>query len=341
VDTSRPSLRTKWTRRARPQLLPDIEPALSRLRTSQPLALAGWQLASLQASLKSTFLALLKLPACSAYAAVLVERLQALGAQTQAEAARRIMEKARLQAGKRMRAVGGRSADPRLAESAAKRARGPVPPLISPDRIPKDTPLEEWPAELVTLLVMEAMQNYPPALPPHLIAVQETPLGMWPERLAYPSTAADDKGSKDEGEGDDKGEEGAKTAASLRAKALNNAKPLKKEAVRALAADALARIMLAEGAGWDARAPVLARLVATSDAGVEVERALVDHVLTAYKERHELAMQYPPPLPTLPLFPSPPIPQEIWVPSDKCRTFLHRPPRRSPSGAPGRAQVPA
>ena len=47
---------------------------------------------------KSTLLATLKLPRCAAYAAVLVTRLSSsLGAATQAEAARRIMEKARSQ----------------------------------------------------------------------------------------------------------------------------------------------------------------------------------------------------------------------------------------------------
>ncbi|KAJ1471600.1 hypothetical protein T484DRAFT_1843482 [Baffinella frigidus] len=195
--------------RNRPQLLPEIEPALSRLRTTQPLPLAKWQLSSLHNSIKSTLLGLLKLPSCSAYAAVIVERLQALGAQTQAEAARRMMEKTRLTANKRSRGSGGGRVDPRLpSDPADKRARAPVAPLVAPERIPKNTPLEEWPADLVTFLVMEAMVNYPAAgLPPHLIAVAETPLSMWPERLAFPSVAAEAEkaeGKGEEADADDK-----------------------------------------------------------------------------------------------------------------------------------------
>ena len=53
-------------------------------------------------------------------------------------------------------------------------------------RIPKGTPPEEWEPELVSELILAAMKNLPPALPPHLIDVADTPLSMWPDRLANP-----------------------------------------------------------------------------------------------------------------------------------------------------------
>eukprot|EP00961_Rhodomonas_salina_P071057 954114-Rhodomonas_salina.1 len=85
--------------------------------------------------------------------------------------------------------------DPRLVgdqegKSSKRHRSNQSLPLIAPERIPKDKPLEEWDPELVSDLVMAAMVNYPPALPPHLIDVAETPLSMWPERLAYPSLHA-------------------------------------------------------------------------------------------------------------------------------------------------------
>ena len=106
-------------------------------------------------TVKSTLLALLKLPRCAAYAAVLVERLSSLGAVTQAEAARRTMDKARMQYGRGAAHKKKRQLDPRVADAAdaadsAKRARLPEPPLVDIKRIPPDKGPEQWPPDLVS-----------------------------------------------------------------------------------------------------------------------------------------------------------------------------------------------
>ena len=61
-------------------------------------------------------------------------------------------------------------------------------------RIPQGKSPEEWPAELVSELIVTSMKNLPPALPPHLIDVADTPLSMWPKRLANPGAHAKEDG---------------------------------------------------------------------------------------------------------------------------------------------------
>jgi len=189
-----------------------------------------------------------------------------------------------------------RQADPRLAQpgEASKRARVVEVPLIAPGRIPQGKPPEEWPPELVSELILAAMKNFPPALPPHLIDVAETPLSMWPERLANPGVHAK-LSAMDAAEKADESEavESSMTATAMRNKALMNAKPLHKAVIKALADDALLRLLEGESAGWLARTGIVSRLVAVSDvAGQELETEFVKHVLEKYSERHALAIQY-------------------------------------------------
>lgn len=245
--------------RHNPQLIGTIEPVLTNTCTSnfaKSLGLLKWEAASIRSTVKSTLLALLKLPRCAAYAAVLIERLSSLGAVSQAEAARRIMEKARSQyargAGSK-RGASKRQADPRLAQGGdvSKRARVVEAPLIPLDRLPKGTPPEEWQPELVSELILAAMKNYPPALPPHLIDVADTPLSMWPERLANPGAHAKTSAMDAADKADEiEAAESSQTATAIRNKALMNAKPLQKAVIKALADDALLRLLEGESAGW-------------------------------------------------------------------------------------------
>ena len=285
-----------------PQLIATVEPVLTKTCNpdfGQALGLIKWEAASLRSTVKSTLLALLKLPRCAAYAAVLVEHLSSLGAVTQAEAARRIMEKARSQYGRAAgskRGAVNRQTDPRLQGDANKRARLGEAPLIDLSRIPDGKPPEEWGPDLVSELILAAMKNFPPALPPHLIDVADTPLSMWPDRLAHPGVHArvDGLDAVERGEeGDGGSPESTQTATSIRNKALMNAKPLPKATVKALAEDALLRLLEGESSGWASRTGVVARLMAASDiGGQDIESDLVAHVLAAYAQRHSLAIQY-------------------------------------------------
>ena len=243
--------------RHNPKLMGSIEPVLTNTCSSnfmQALCLSKWEANSVKFTVKSTLLALLKQPRCAAYAAVLVERLASLGAPQQAETARRIMEKARQHArgAGSKRAGSKRQADPRLeqASDVSKRARVAEAPLIPLARIPQGKAPEEWPAELVSELIVAAMKNFPPALPPHLIDVADTPLSMWPERLANPGAHAKEDGVA-KGEEEAEAAEYSNTANTIRNKALMNAKPLTKAVIRALSEDALRRLLLeGESAGW-------------------------------------------------------------------------------------------
>ena len=247
--------------RHNPKLMGSIEPVLTNTCSSnftQALGLSKWETNSVRFAVKSTLLALLKQPRCAAYAAVLVERLGSgifgQGAPQQAETARRIMEKARQHArGAGLKRAGSkRQADPRLeqASDVSKRARVAEAPLIPLARIPQGKAPEEWPAELVSELIVAAMKNFPPALPPHLIDVADTPLSMWPERLANPGAHAKEDGVA-KGEEEAEAAESSNTATTIRNKALMNAKPLTKAVVRALSEDALRRLLLeGESAGW-------------------------------------------------------------------------------------------
>jgi hypothetical protein len=189
-----------------------------------------------------------------------VERLVSLGAASQAETARRIMDKARSHyaRGAGSKRASKRQVDPRLeqASDVSKRARVAEAPLIPLARIPQGKAPEEWPAELVTELIVAAMKNFPPALPPHLIDVAETPLSMWPERLANPGAHAKEDGvAKAEEEAE--AAESSITATAIRNKALMNAKPLTKSVIRVLSEDALRRLLLeGEHAGWQVRVRV-------------------------------------------------------------------------------------
>jgi hypothetical protein len=143
-------------------------------------------------------------------------------------------------------------------------------------------------------LILAAMINLPPALPPHLIDVADTPLSMWPERLAHPGAhaKADARDAADKGE-EGEGSESAQTATAIRNKALMSAKPLPKATMKALADDALLRLLDGESSGWSARTKVVAQLMASSDiGGEELEDALVQHLLQHYALRHPLAIQY-------------------------------------------------
>jgi hypothetical protein len=249
--------------RHNPHLMGSIEPVLTGTCSSsftQALGLSKWEANSVRSTVKSTLLALLKQPRCAAYAAVLVERLVSLGAASQAETARRIMDKARSHyaRGAGSKRASKRQVDPRLeqASDVSKRARVAEAPLIPLARIPQGKAPEEWPAELVTELIVAAMKNFPPALPPHLIDVAETPLSMWPERLANPGAHAKEDGvAKAEEEAE--AAESSITATAIRNKALMNAKPLTKSVIRVLSEDALRRLLLeGEHAGWQVRVRV-------------------------------------------------------------------------------------
>ncbi|EKX45654.1 hypothetical protein GUITHDRAFT_108531 [Guillardia theta CCMP2712] len=252
--------------RNQPVFLGEIEPVLSAA-CRNITNVDAWQLSSLKSTVKSTMLALLKLPRCSAYAAVLVDRLISLGASTQAEAARRIMEKEKQKTRHSApgRNVVKRQADPRLQDASAnKRARNAPAPLIELERIPQGKPPEEWPPELVTELVLAAMVNFPPALPPHLIDVADTPLGMWPERLAFPGAHAKpmNEASRDAEAAEDAS---AASVSSIRSKALQSARPLKKETIQQLMQEAVLRVLHGESAAWSIRNNVLAKLIAMGD----------------------------------------------------------------------------
>eukprot|EP00288_Rhodomonas_lens_P004177 CAMPEP_0177733700 /NCGR_PEP_ID=MMETSP0484_2-20121128/23829_1 /TAXON_ID=354590 /ORGANISM="Rhodomonas lens, Strain RHODO" /LENGTH=82 /DNA_ID=CAMNT_0019247107 /DNA_START=21 /DNA_END=266 /DNA_ORIENTATION=- len=80
------------------------------------------------------------------------------------------------------------------------------------------------------------------------------------------------------------------SADSIRKKALLAAKPLKRDLVKSLATEALLRLLHGDGAGWQAKGVVVARLWAGSEAvGVELEDDLIKYVLGSYSERHGLA----------------------------------------------------
>jgi len=278
--------------RNQPVFLGEIEPVLSAACRNLT-NVDAWQLSSLKSTVKSTMLALLKLPRCSAYAAVLVDRLISLGASTQAEAARRIMEKEKHKTRHSApgRNVVKRQADPRLQDvSANKRARNAPAPLIDLERIPQGKPPEEWPPELVTELVLAAMVNFPPALPPHLIDVADTPLGMWPERLAFPGAHA--KPINDAAREAEVAEDAsAANVSSIRSKTLQSARPLKKDTIQQLTQEAVLRILHGESAAWSIRNNVLAKLIAMGDVCEGLEEEIVKYLLVAYAERHELAVQ--------------------------------------------------
>jgi hypothetical protein len=221
--------------RKRTHLLSVTEPHLGRALTMQRPDAPKQHVVCIHATIRSIFLGLLKLPSCAAYAAVLGEHLHSLGADMWAEAARRQMEKARVmahraRAGKRSAGVGMSGSAPisgqKRARSGAEGSQGVLVGIR--DRLTLDRPLEEWPAQMVAELIVAAMPNYPPALPPHLIDVADTPLQMWPQRLAFPSLGAKQQ-QAEEGEGEVVRTSAAET---MRNKVLSQSRPLKKETVR-------------------------------------------------------------------------------------------------------------
>jgi hypothetical protein len=72
--------------RQNPHLIVSIDSVLTKasdVSLTKKMGLIKWESASIRSTVKSTLLALLKLPRCAAYAALLVERLSSLGAVTQ------------------------------------------------------------------------------------------------------------------------------------------------------------------------------------------------------------------------------------------------------------------